>query len=70
MGVLAVPVMLLVFSVLSYTEATELLGSVSKTEQNVISFLALIMFTMAAVILNVSLYKDNLNRIKNKLNLT
>ena len=49
---------------------TELLGSVSKTEQNVISFLALIMFTMAVVILNVSLYKDNLNRIKNKLNLT
>ena len=70
MGVLAVPILLLVFSILSYSEATELLGSVSRTEQNIISFLALVMFTMAAVILNVILYKDNLNRIKNKLNLT
>ena len=69
-GLLAVPILLLVFSILIYTEATELLGSVSAAEQSVITFLALIILTMAAVIVNVILYKDNLSRIKNKLNLT
>lgn len=69
-GLLAVPILLLVFSILIYTEATELLGSVSAAEQSVITFLALIILTMAAVIANVILYKDNLSRIKNKLNLT
>lgn len=69
-GLLAVPILLLVFSILIYTEATELLGSVSAAEQSVITFLALIILTMAVVIVNVILYKDNLSRIKNKLNLT
>lgn len=70
MGVIFVPIILLVTTIISYTEAVDFAGTLTRGETNVVTFLAYVMFTMAAVILNAILYKDNLSMIKNKLNLT
>ena len=69
-GLISVPIILLVVSMISYGEAVSIAGTITEGESSAVIFLTLIIFTMAAVILNVFLYKDNLNKIKNKLNLT
>jgi hypothetical protein len=70
MGLISVPIILLVVSMISYGEAVSIAGTITDGESSAVIFLTLIIFTMATVILNVFLYKDNLNKIKNKLNLT
>jgi len=69
-GLLMVPVAIIAVTMITYSEATVISGTLTTAESNIVTFLTLIMFTMAAVIFNVMLYKDNLNMIKNKLNLT
>lgn len=69
-GLLMVPVAIIAVTMITYSEATVISGTLTTAESNIVTFLTLIMFTMAAVIFDVMLYKDNLNMIKNKLNLT
>ena len=69
-GVLTIPLVLLIFAFMSYTDAITIADTITKAESNVVTFLTLAMFTMAAVIVNIILYKDNLNRLTSKLNLT
>ena len=69
-GAMTVPIVLLIATIVIYTDALAIAGTVSQAESGFIIFLSLIMFTMLAVIINVFLYKDNLAKITRKLNLT
>ncbi len=68
-GLLFIPLMVIIGTILSYTEAVAILGTLGDLESLAVLLLTMNILNMAATILNVSLYYDNLNIIKNKLNL-
>ena len=63
-------VVMLVLMLASYSEAVEIAGTVSLVEERVISLLVNVIITMLTLMLNASLYRDNLVRIREKLNLS
>ena len=69
-GLLLFPIAIIAVTMITYSEATAITGTLTFAESKIATFLTFVMFTMLAVIFNVLLYKDNLNMIKNKLNLT